>query len=358
MYRALKKILFNLDAEDSHRLGLMTLLALQKSNGLAGILSGHLRIEAPELRQSIFGLTFENPVGLAAGFDKNAQLLGSVHSLGFGFTEVGTVTPLPQPGNDRPRLQRLVSEKSLINAMGFNNDGMETIKLRLEAQKPYPIPVGINLGRNKLTHFDQTLDDYVKLVQMLSPVCNYLVINFSSPNTPGLREFENPSSVRKSFNTLKQIANVPMFLKVSPDLSDIEILQVSSAALESGAAGIIATNSSTSSSISRPEGALTGGVSGALLKERSYTVLSILSKELAHIPLISVGGVDSGDEAFRRLRHGAWLVQLYTALIYEGPSLVRRINARLLELLRKDGIAHISELRCAQDARQETGNTP
>jgi dihydroorotate dehydrogenase len=344
VYPFLRRLLFRLDAETSHGLGMAALRTAQAIPGLPAALARRNLVTADALRQTLFGREFPNPVGLAAGFDKDAVAVRALPALGFGFVEVGTVTPLPQPGNPRPRLFRHPAELSLQNALGFNNGGMEAMRKRLTRLHPFALPLGVNLGKNKATPPERALDDYEILIRGLHDLCDYLVVNLSSPNTPGLRDLQNEAFLRALFDVAKGITNKPILVKIAPDLEPAQAVSLSEAAVEAGAAGIIATNTTTDYSLI-PGARDFGGISGRVLREKSFRILQALAKALfGRTVLISVGGIDSGAEAYRRLRAGASLVQIYTALVYEGPSLPRRINEELLALMERDGVKGIHEI--------------
>lgn len=310
---------------------------------LGQALRRHNQVLNPRLEQSLFGRTFANPVGLAAGFDKDAEHITDWASLGFGFVEIGAVTVCGQGGNPKPRLFRLKQSRSIQNAMGFNNAGMDAIRERLQELYPLPFPVGINLGKNRDTPQEHVADEYLKLISYLEGYCDYFAINLSSPNTPGLRDLENSDYVRGLVDRAACSTMRPVFLKVSPDRPPGETVELARAAVEAGAAGIVATNTTVDYALS-PEAKPKGGISGLLLRKKSFETLKALGAALgSRTCLISVGGIDSADEAYRRLRAGATLVQVYTALIYEGPGLVRRMNAGLVQLLDRDGLAGIGE---------------
>jgi len=320
------------------------LSALQSVSPLLQSATRHNTVCDERLGQRILNTTFENPIGLAAGFDKNASVVRAWAALGFGFVEVGTVTPKPQPGNDRPRLFRIPEEASLQNAMGFNNDGMDALQRRLSGVSPLPFPLGVNLGKNKSTPLDEAEEDYAKLIPILQDYCNYFVINLSSPNTPGLRDLENPESIHALFRRAAGLTDKPVLLKVSPDQEPDYTVELCRTAVGAGAAGIIATNTSIDYSMT-PLARDFGGLSGQIMREKSYTVFRAIAEELfGETLLISVGGIDSGAEAYRRLRAGASLVQIYTALVYHGPGLVRRMNRELLELMERDGAKSLGDI--------------
>jgi dihydroorotate dehydrogenase len=346
LYSALRPLLFRCDPERSHRLGMAALRLLQALPGAAWLLARRNLVADPRLRQTLFGREFPNPVGLAAGFDKDAVVTGAVPALGFGFVEVGTVTPQPQPGNPPPRLFRYPAERSLQNALGFNNRGMEAMRrrlIRLAARRHHP--VGVNVGKGRGTAPAAALADYEALLRGLGDLADYLVVNLSSPNTPGLRDLQNETFVRDLLSAARAVTATPVLVKLSPDLEPEAAADLAAAALEAGAAGIVATNTSTDYGLLRgARAADAGGLSGAVLRERSRRVCAAVARRLGgRGVLISVGGIDSGAEAYARVRAGASLVQLYTALVYEGPSLARRINRELLALLARDGYTHIGQ---------------
>ena len=334
-YALLRRLLFRLDAETGHAAGMSALRAAQALPPVRAILARRNRVDDPRLRRTLFGRELPNPVGLAAGLDKDAVAVRGLAALGFGFLEVGTVTPLPQPGNPRPRLFRFPEAESLQNAMGFNNGGMEAMRRRLERVYPLDIPLGINIGKNKATPPERALDDYETLLRGLSHLGDYLVVNLSSPNTPGLRDLQNEAFVRSVLGLAKEITPKPVLVKIAPDLDPDAATDLCEIAVEAGAAGIIATNTTTEYAL-LPGCKDFGGLSGRVLKEKSFRLFEAVARRLrGKTVLISVGGIDSGAEAWRRLQAGADLVQVYTALIYQGPGLVRRINQELVEILER-----------------------
>lgn len=343
-YPLLRRFLFRLDPEAGHAAGMAALRAAQALPPVRAALVRHNRVDDPRLRQTLLGREIPNPVGLAAGLDKDAVAVRGMAALGFGFLEVGTVTPLPQPGNPRPRLFRFPAAGSLQNAMGFNNQGMEAMRRRLEAVYPLGdlgIPLGINIGKNKATPPERALDDYETLMRGLAHLGDYLVVNLSSPNTPGLRDLQNETFVRAVLGLAKEITAKPVLVKIAPDLQPDTAADLSEVAVEAGAAGIIATNTTTEYAL-LPGCRDFGGLSGRVLREKSFRVFEAVARRLfGRTVLISVGGIDSGAEAWRRLRAGASLVQVYTALIYQGPGLVRRINREILGLMEKEGVEGI-----------------
>lgn len=342
-YENLRKYIFKLDPERAHsiieclsKLGECFPATLEPLARKACVADSHLA-------QRIQGMDFYNPVGLAAGFDKNATMIRALSALGFSHLELGTLTPKPQDGNPKPRLFRHVKEESIQNAMGFNNEGIARVSERFEKFASYSIPLGINLGKNKITSDSHALRDYEIGLREFSGLSAYIAINLSSPNTPGLRNLQNDSFVSELFAMARELSSQPVFLKISPDMEMDSALSVASRAIECGAGGIIATNTTIDYSVvSEPKDI--GGISGLALKEKSREVLKELGKAFfGKATLISVGGIDSGEEAYKRIRLGASLVQVYTALIFKGPFICQKINEELLECLKSDGYAHISE---------------
>jgi dihydroorotate dehydrogenase len=344
LYPTLRRLLFRLDPEASHGLGIAALRAAGALPGAVGLLARRHLVAAAPLRQTLFGREILNPVGLAAGFDKDAVAVPALPALGFGFAEVGTVTLLPQEGNPRPRLFRHPEARSLQNSLGFNNGGMAEMRRRLERLYPAPLPLGVNVGKNKATPADRALTDYEILIRGLHEVCDYLVVNLSSPNTPGLRDLQNEPFLRALFALAQGITAKPILVKIAPDLETAEAVALCRAAVEAGAAGVIATNTTTDYAL-LPGAREAGGLSGAVLREKSFRIFDAVAAALfGHAVLISVGGIDSGAEAYRRLKAGASLVQVYTGLVYEGPGLPRRINQELLALMARDGVKGIAEV--------------
>ena len=319
------------------------LRTLQALPPLAAALRRRNLVDAAPLRQTLFGRDFPNPVGLAAGFDKDAVAVRAMPSLGFGFVEVGTVTPKPQAGNPKPRLFRFPEAESLQNAMGFNNAGLEEARRRLARVHPFSVPVGVNVGKNKATPPEAALDDYEALIRAFADLCDYLVVNVSSPNTPGLRDLQNEDFLRAVLGRALAVTSRPVLVKIAPDLDPGDAVTLARVALDAGAAGIVATNTTSDYSL-LPGARDFGGISGKALREKSFRIFQAVARALfGKTVLISVGGIDSGAEAYRRIRAGASLVQIYTALIYHGPSLPRRINEELLALMERDGVKGIGE---------------
>ncbi len=344
-YSDIKKYIYRLDPETAHNLvefGAHTISRYMPFL-LPLLRSGYL-VNDERLSQKIFHVNFPNPVGMAAGFDKNATMIPFLHALGFGYIEYGTVTPRPQEGNSKPRLFRYPEYHSLQNAMGFNNDGMTKIKTRLERLYPYSIPLGANIGKNKTTGEKDAVKDYEMLIETFKDLCDYIVINISSPNTPGLRDLQNEHFIKELFLLATTMTSKPVLLKIAPDMETADAVRLCDIALQNGAQGIIATNTTVDYSL-LPGAKGFGGISGAVLKEKSFQIFEEIAKAFyGQTTLISVGGISDGDEAYRRLRAGASLIQVYSAFIFEGPALAKKINTGLLARMQQDGFNHISEV--------------
>lgn len=328
--RLLRPILFRFDAERVHHLAMAFL------HGLGPAMQSWARGVAPDprLEREVFGLKFPNPVGLAAGFDKNALVLPAWEGLGFGFAEVGTITAKAQPGNPRPRLFRVPEIRGIINRMGFNNDGADAIAARLARLRATPrwprFPVGINLGKSKVTPLEDAPADYLHSFSRLRDLGDYFVLNVSSPNTPGLRSLQDRAALDQLFGVI-QAANAgrkPMLVKIAPDLTWEAIDDVLALVETHRIDGIIATNTTIDHSGVPPARRETGGLSGAPLGKRSTEIIRHITK-LARVPVIGVGGLFSPDDAMEKFDAGAALVQLYTGFIYEGPGIIRAICRRL-----------------------------
>jgi len=343
-YETFKKVLFKLDPETAHHAAEFSLKVLPYIPFLNEYMKRRNFITDAKLSQQIFGLTFPNPVGLGAGFDKNATMIKAMPALGFGYTEIGTMTPRPQAGNPKPRLFRHVEERSIQNAMGFNNEGAYAVVKNLDKVYPFNIPVGANVGKNKATPTEHTLSDYKTLINKFKDISDYLVINISSPNTPNLRDLQNEEFIAELFTMAKELTKKPILLKIAPDMEAQVAIDLCKTAVENGAAGIIATNTTVDYSlVSNPKEI--GGISGAVLADKSYELFKAIAQELfGKTILISVGGIADANEAYRRLKAGASLVQSLSGLIFEGPSMVKNINEGLMELMKKDGYNNIQEV--------------
>ncbi|TCD57871.1 quinone-dependent dihydroorotate dehydrogenase [Synechococcus sp. BS55D] len=353
---------------DAEQLSRSALLALGQASlrrnwpGVSTVLQGiaaELQRRDLRLEQVLFGCRFANPVGLAAGFDKNGVAAGLWDRFGFGFAEVGTVTWHRQPGNPRPRLFRLAAERAALNRMGFNNDGAEAMLRTLERQAlaapgQRPAVLGINLGKSKVTPLELAPDDYASSLELLAPLADYAVINVSSPNTPGLRELQDSVQLRRLVERLRRLpACPPLLVKIAPDLEDDAIDGIARLAYEEGLAGVIAVNTSLDRlgleqrllpQTGRSLAEEAGGLSGAPLRHRALEVMRRLRATAGPaLPLIGVGGIDSPEAAWERITAGASLVQLYTGWIFEGPDLVPRILEGLLQQLDRHGFRHLRE---------------
>jgi len=342
-YEAIKPSLFKLDPETAHNLAECTLrLANLSPVPFSSFKKSHF-IDDEILNQELLGRTFLNPVGLGAGFDKNATMIHGINILGFGYTEIGTVTPKPQKGNPKPRMFRHVEEETIQNAMGFNNKGGDYVLNRLKQRFPYETPIGINIGKNKLTSEDDAINDYLTLIKDFNGWGDYFVINISSPNTPGLRDLQNEEFIGKLFSEAKKITDMPILLKIAPDMEIEDAVTLTKMAVEKGADGIIATNTTTDYSLVENP-AYIGGLSGAALKEKSFKIFEAIAKELyGKTILISVGGIDSANEAYKRIKAGASLVQVLSGLVFHDPDMIMNMNKGIARLLRHDGYKHITE---------------
>jgi len=342
-YKAIKPLLFKLQPETAHYLAEFVLrLPNICQIPFNWFLKSHF-ITDDVLTQELFGRTFLNPIGLGAGFDKNATMIRGIQLLGFGFTEIGTVTPRPQAGNPKPRMFRHIEEESIQNAMGFNNDGAYKISKRVKNIFPFSTPIGINIGKNKTTSESEAINDYTHLIKAFNGLGDYYVINISSPNTPGLRDLQNEQFISELFKEVKQLTDKAILLKIAPDMTPEDAVSLAKMAVEKGADGIIATNTTIDYSLVKNPKNI-GGLSGAVLKEKSFKIFEAIAKELyGKTVLISVGGIDSAEEAYKRIKAGASLVQIYSGLIFHGPDMIMNINKELIELIEADGYTSITQ---------------
>ncbi len=346
MYFLIKPILFQFDPEKVHHFVTANLKRFNRFRSGAALSRTLWDFKDARLEKEVFGLKFKNPVGLAAGFDKNGELMGEMANLGFGFVEVGTVTPLPQDGNPKPRMFRLPDDEGLINRMGFNNAGVDIVAERIAAfrknAKEYQkgLIIGGNIGKNKITPNEDAVSDYIKCFDRLFDVVDYFVVNVSSPNTPGLRALQEKEPLTQLLNTLqkrnlKNGISRPILLKIAPDLTNEQLDDIVEIVQQTHIAGIIATNTTIGREGLSSSDALkneTGGLSGKPLTKRSVEVVSYLTKKSnSRFPIIGVGGIHSPEDAIDMLNAGASLIQLYTGFIYEGPGLIKRINKKLLD---------------------------
>ncbi len=345
IYRLIWPILRQVDTETAHRLALAAL-----RHGVTQRLFPPIADPAA-LGSVVWGKAFSNPIGLAAGFDKNAEVFEAALALGFGFVEVGGVTPKPQPGNPKPRLFRLGADRAVINRMGFNNEGLDVVASRLRARAKTAGFVGVNLGKNK-----EAVDaaaDYAALASALAPHADFLVINVSSPNTPGLRALQNIEPLLEVIRAARSARDAavaknppPLLLKISPDLESTEVSDIAKVALDEKLDGVVVSNTTLDrpQSLEAPEKTETGGLSGAPLFEPSTRLLRRMYELTGGaVPLVGVGGVSSGADAYAKIRAGASLVQLYTALVFDGPALLSRMKRDLATLLARDGYASIAD---------------
>ncbi len=342
-YDSIKPLLFKLQPENAHHLAECVLrLPNICQIPFNPFLESHF-ITDESLKQELFGRTFLNPVGLGAGFDKNATMIRGIQTLGFGFTEIGTVTPKPQAGNPKPRMFRHIEEESIQNAMGFNNDGAYKVVKRLQARYPFTTPIGVNIGKNKITPEKEAINDYTHLIKSFNGLGDYFVINISSPNTPGLRDLQNEEFITKLFAEAKALTDMPILLKIAPDMEIEDAVALTKMAVEKGADGIIATNTTIDYSLVKHPKAI-GGLSGAVLKEKSFKIFDAIANELyGKTVLISVGGINSAQEAYKRIKAGASLVQILSGIVFHGPDMIMKINKELIELLKADGFKNITE---------------
>lgn len=342
MYRLIKPIFFKFDPENVHHFVVKRLKWFNDYFPLGKtIIRGSYDVNIKGLEREVFGIKFKNPVGLAAGFDKNGEYVEALSNLGFGFIEVGTVTPLPQPGNDKPRMFRLQDDNAIINRMGFNNKGVDVMaeRLRLLKDKDPSIVVGGNIGKNKNTPNEAATSDYIKCFDRLFDVVDYFVVNVSSPNTPGLRALQEKAPLMELLNTLQQRnlkhdISRPILLKIAPDLTNEQLDDIVEIVQQTGIAGVIATNTTIDRNGLYAEESMKaemGGLSGKPLTQRSTEVIRYLSqKSNKSFPIIGVGGIHSPQDAKDKIEAGASLVQLYTGFIYEGPGLIKRICKELV----------------------------
>ncbi len=342
MYQFVRSILFRFDAEKVHYFVVGLLQLIVKFPPTKWIFRSMYHVEHPALEREFIGLKFPNPVGLAAGFDKNAKYFNEMESCGFGFIEIGTVTPLAQPGNDLPRLFRLKKDEAILNRMGFNNNGVQEALKHLKARKNHQLIIGGNIGKNKWTPNEEALNDYVICFEALFDEVDYFAVNVSSPNTPNLRALQDKGPLMELLSTLQQKNEAkatpkPILLKIAPDLTNEQLDEIIEIVQETKIAGLIATNTT----ISR-EGLITpsaeveaigaGGVSGKPLTQRSTEVIRYIhTKSNGSIPMMAVGGIHTAQDALDKLDAGATLVQLYSGFIYEGPGLIKEINQALIK---------------------------
>ncbi len=338
-YYFIKKFLFLFDPEKIHYFFCYVINFFYKIPFVKKIICKAYCIKDKRLQRKVFGITFHNPVGLAAGFDKNGQMIGPLSMFGFGFIEIGTITPLPQNGHPQPRLFRLPKDQALINRMGFNNQGLNKIVERLKKKK-IPLTLGINIGKNKSTiEKKDIISDYITCFDALYPYAHYVVLNISSPNTQGLRKLQQKEDllILLDYIQKKNQKNIPLLIKIAPDITKEAIDDIISVVQEKKIAGIIATNTTTSrvglkTSVQKIKSIGDGGISGLPLKEKSTKIIRYIAKKSNHtIPIIASGGILSVADALEKIEAGATLLQIYTGFIYQGPGLIKAINKAILE---------------------------
>lgn len=339
MYKLIKPVLFKFNPENVHHFVTDGLIIARRVWGVKSLINSAFVLEDKRLEREVMGLKFKNPLGLAAGFDKNGNMIEEMAAFGFGFVEVGTVTPLPQPGNEKPRMFRLTADEALINRMGFNNQGVDVVAHRLSLIDRKGLIIGGNIGKNKITPNEDAVSDYIKCFDRLFDVVDYFVVNVSSPNTPGLRELQEKEPLKNILNTL-QLRNLkndisrPILLKIAPDLTNSQLDDIIEIVRETKIAGVIATNTTLSREDLISAEQLkkeSGGLSGKPLTKRSTEVIRYLSEHSEKsFDIIGVGGIHSPEDALEKLHAGAALIQIYTGFIYEGPSLIKRILKKLL----------------------------
>jgi dihydroorotate dehydrogenase len=340
-YDLLKPALFRLPPETAHGLTHRLVRAAQGTPA-TNLLRDRAVVEDPRLRVKAFQNEFPNPVGVAAGFDKNAEIPRGLAALGFGHIEVGGVTAKRQPGNQQPRLFRLREDEALINRMGFNNEGADRVGKRLDREPLPEVPVGINIGKSKSTPLAEAADDYRYTYERVAEAGDYFVVNVSSPNTPGLRKLQDRAALEEILGALATAGADPLLVKLSPDLPEPAVEGALGVVDDLGLDGVIATNTTTArpNSLQSPQQAERGGLSGKPITSMATERVRFVA-ERTEVPVIGVGGVSDAKTAYEKIRAGASVVQLYTALVYEGPSLAREINEGILDLLERDGFESV-----------------
>jgi dihydroorotate dehydrogenase len=357
MYRALRRALFLIAPERIHTWVFALLRAVTAVLPLRRLLTRWLAPHDPVLATTVFGVPFAGPLGLAAGFDKDGRGLRTWGALGFGYAEVGTVTAQAQPGNPAPRMFRLPDDRALLNRMGFNNHGAGELALRLARHTP-EVPIGVNIGKTKVTPPEGAADDYAESARLVGPLAAFLVVNVSSPNTPGLRDLQAVSALRPIMSAVKAATSTPVLVKIAPDLSDDDVDEIADLAVELGLAGIVATNTTVSrSGLATPgaEALGTGGVSGPPVASRSAEVLRRLYRRVGdRLVLISVGGIETADDAWDRITSGASLLQGYTGFVYGGGLWAKRIHDGIARRLHDGGFASLADAVGSAIEREQT----
>jgi dihydroorotate dehydrogenase len=357
LYRKLAKpILFRMDPEKAHHLIIDGLHSASRIPGVAAALRGMYGVKrSPQLAVDLFGMHFQHPIGLAAGLDKNAKSAAGFSNIGFSFIEVGTVTPKGQAGNEQPRLFRLPPDEALINRMGFNNEGAAAMSERLKRLTDRPIPIAVNIGKNKTTPNETAHEDYRACLKELYTYGDFFVVNISSPNTPDLRALQHGDELRTLLAAVNEEMAVqaakhggsskPVLVKIAPDMTNEQLSYTVDTIMESGASGIIATNTTISrEGLTHSHASEAGGLSGKPVRERSTEVIRAIYQQTGgKLPIIGSGGIFTAADAYDKIRAGASLVEIYTALIYLGPDVIREIAAGLTELMRRDGFERIAD---------------
>ncbi len=352
--RFAKPLFFRMDPEKAHHLVIDGIRRAAAAPGGLSLLKGLYGVPRDEsLATELSGLSFPSPIGLAAGLDKNAEAVPGFSTIGFGFMEVGTVTPVGQPGNEQPRLFRLPPDEALVNRMGFNNKGAEEMAVRLAALQSRPVPIGVNIGKNKITPNEEAHLDYERCIRVLYPHADFFIVNISSPNTPDLRSLQHGEELRRLLSAVTaELANQagsaqpkPVFVKIAPDLTDEELGQTVEAIAAAGVSGLIATNTTLSrEGLAHDNRSEAGGLSGRPLTFRSTEIVrQVYAQTRGSLPIIGSGGIFTPEDAYAKIRAGASLVEIYTALIYKGPEINRQLHTGLKRLMQTDGFTHISQ---------------
>ncbi len=349
MYRILKPVLFKTfkDPETAHNMAL-SFLRFAGTRPIKPLVKLFTKVESESLRQRLWNLNFKNPVGLAGGFDKHGTAIAGLSALGFGFLEIGTVTKHGQPGNPRPRIFRLEQDLALINRMGFNNFGADSLAQNLAGQKPANIPIGISLGKSKITELGRAAEDYLYSFQKLYNYGDYFVVNVSSPNTPNLRRLQDKNFLEEIISGLKNFAktqklNKPILIKITSDLSLDAVDEVLEVCKNYLVDGIIATNTSLGREGLKVKTNEAGGLSGLPIKNKAAQLIKYIYKHAKDLPVIGVGGIFTAEDAYEKIKAGATLVQIYTGFVYQGPLVVKKINLGLVKLFKRDGLKNINE---------------
>ncbi|AUH70331.1 MULTISPECIES: quinone-dependent dihydroorotate dehydrogenase [Gordonia] len=351
LYPLVLKAMFLLDPERIHAITAQVIRRCGYAPGVRSLMAKLFATDDPILRNEVFGVSFPAPIGLAAGFDKNASSVNAWGQMGFGFAEIGTITGQAQPGNPAPRLFRLPADRALINRMGFNNPGADAAARSLAQPRPGPVrvPIGANIGKTKVVPVEDAVDDYRHSARTLGPLADFVVVNVSSPNTPGLRDLQAVDSLRPILATVLDVVDKPVLVKIAPDLSDEDVDAVADLAVELGVAGIVATNTTIRrDSLVTPraevEACGAGGLSGPPVADRSLEVLRRLYRRVGgRVALVSVGGIETVDQAWERICAGADLLQMYTGFIYGGPVRLRELHEGIAARLRAGGYSSIRE---------------